>query len=147
MTQCINGCRKLKWVCEDCGRIAERAEFPKDEWNRLPKGNKDVLFLSKDGEIRKGLLFEGEVYVTCSEVESDSEKALEFCKAATHWAELREWISTADRLPPQDIRVLVCDAHKWIWTAVYENGLWTTTAGDEPGCEITHWQRLPEPPK
>ncbi len=61
-----------------------------------------------------------------------------------------EWIDADKRKPPIGLRVLVCDAHGWVWTAIYEwydpGYRWEYTAGDEPGCEITYWMPLPKAP-
>jgi hypothetical protein len=64
---------------------------------------------------------------------------------------LMEWISVKDRLPSNANRVLICDEYGWIWTGSYEwydlGYRWETTAGDEPGCTITHWMPLPALPE
>lgn len=58
MSECIKkGCRKLKWICEDCGRVVSKAEFPMSEWisvkDKAPPSDADgygldVLTFSKE---------------------------------------------------------------------------------------------------
>jgi Protein of unknown function (DUF551) len=58
------------------------------------------------------------------------------------------WIATADRLPDDDMCVLVFvpDQNDQVWLGYIssEHGEWLCVSGST--CEPTHWMELPEPP-
>lgn len=58
------------------------------------------------------------------------------------------WISVEDRLPDDDISVLVYvpDAPEPIWLGFYDMDEWTWVDGGT-NCRPTHWMELPEPPE
>jgi len=63
---------------------------------------------------------------------------------------MNNWISTTDKLPPDDNEVLVYindpdlgAAPTWMTTAAFCESYWL---GVEE-CKVTHWMPLPEPPK
>ena len=63
--------------------------------------------------------------------------------------EARDWISVADRLPDEDIEVLVCTVSESVLLAHMSGGVWLdyrVTAFDFEYDGVTHWMDhvLPE---
>lgn len=58
------------------------------------------------------------------------------------------WISVEDKLPEEDVRVIVYSSIKTIGIAYQINNLWFTRdlLMSSPCDKITHWMPLPEPP-
>ena len=59
------------------------------------------------------------------------------------------WISVEDKLPEEDVRVIVYSSIKTIGIAYQINNLWFTRdlLMSSPCDKITHWMPLPEPPE
>ena len=58
---------------------------------------------------------------------------------------ISEWISVNDRLPEEDVPVLVWGSQGFAFVDQRENGKWQI--GTPHHANITHWMLLPEPPK
>jgi hypothetical protein len=65
-----------------------------------------------------------------------------------------EWIKISDRLPIKEIDnqsegVLVATESKSVWDGYYDynNDTWRRSYSSEELHNVTHWMRLPEPPK
>ena len=60
-----------------------------------------------------------------------------------------EWISVKDRMPEEDVRVIVYSSIKTIGIAYQINDMWFTKdlLMSSPCNKITHWMPLPEPIK
>lgn len=59
MNDCqIRGCRKLEWICKDCGRVVASADFPKTlEWisvKEQPAPPFETVHLCVDGKVIVG---------------------------------------------------------------------------------------------
>ena len=61
----------------------------------------------------------------------------------------REWISVEDRLPDDNIAVLVYmpGVSEPVWMGIHFDGMWASFDGGGLGADVTHWAELPEPPK
>jgi hypothetical protein len=61
------------------------------------------------------------------------------------------WISVKDRLPEDDVSILICSTRKTISKATYSSDMGRYYIADSDlwynELDITHWQPLPEPPK
>ena len=67
-----HGCRNLKWVCDDCGRVVSKATCPKlDGWisvKQLPAMTKfpqEYLVYLRQGQIRVGYFHGDRFYISC----------------------------------------------------------------------------------
>jgi hypothetical protein len=58
-----------------------------------------------------------------------------------------EWVDAQDRLPDDDICVLIAMADGEVWTGFYDPDGWHYVSADPVGSEVTHWSHFPEPPK
>lgn len=59
---------------------------------------------------------------------------------------MTQWISVADRLPDDDLTVLIALADGEVWTGFMDAGDWRYVSADLVGIEVTHWMDFPEPP-
>lgn len=59
---------------------------------------------------------------------------------------MAEWISVKERLPEEDIVVILTD-HIDVGTGWFNGKEWRTPFADIDEYRITHWMPLPEPPK
>ena len=61
------------------------------------------------------------------------------------------WISIKDRLPDDDVSILICSERKTISKATYSSDMGRYYIADSDlwynELDITHWMPLPEPPK
>jgi hypothetical protein len=64
-------------------------------------------------------------------------------------AEMSEWISVKDRLPPDRERVLVYTIDGRMFDACFSAGIWyeINNGWELDFHSMTHWMNLPEPPK
>lgn len=53
------------------------------------------------------------------------------------------WISVEDRLPEDNVQVLVCTRHGKAFPAHCENGKWRVSGS----VKVTHWTPMPKSPK
>ena len=61
---------------------------------------------------------------------------------------LPRWISVEERLPEEDVNVLVRTKHGMHVAGLDEDGLWNASHGDSwQFPEPTHWMPLPSPPE
>ena len=60
-----------------------------------------------------------------------------------------KWISVDDRLPPENLSVLVCfKGAAWLPEKMfYRSGIWYHMQGNPFINKPTHWMPLPDPPK
>ena len=58
-----------------------------------------------------------------------------------------KWTPTAERLPEEYQRVLVCLKNKLTVVARLLGGQWVVSWNNAPCPGVTHWMPLPEPPK
>lgn len=71
-----------------------------------------------------------------------------FCAVREHIYTLmknNEWISVKDRLPEEDVPVLVWELQGFAYVDVYKDGVWEV--GTPNLAKFTHWMPLPKPPK
>ena len=61
----------------------------------------------------------------------------------------QKWIPVKDKMPEEDVRVIVYSSIKTIGIAYQINDMWFTKdlLMSSPCNKITHWMPLPEPPK
>ena len=59
---------------------------------------------------------------------------------------MSEWISVKERLPEEDVVVILTD-HIDVGTGWFNGKGWRTPFADIDEYRITHWMPLPEPPK
>lgn len=61
------------------------------------------------------------------------------------------WISVKDKLPDDDVSILICSKRKTVSKATYNSDMGRYYIADSDlwynELDITHWQYLPEPPK
>lgn len=78
------------------------------------------------------------------------------CEARDYLKEFfknREWISVKDEMPKEDVNVLVTDGSCWcgVWSLFKYSDFvdyWEDEHGNfQPLDDVTHWMKLPEPPK
>lgn len=55
------------------------------------------------------------------------------------------WISVKDRLPEEEVYVLVWETQGFAYCDMLKSGAWNIGANN--GAIISHWMPLPEPPK
>jgi hypothetical protein len=62
-----------------------------------------------------------------------------------------EWISVKDRMPEDDVSILICSKRKTISKATYSSSMGRYNIADSDywynELDVTHWMPLPEPPK
>lgn len=58
-----------------------------------------------------------------------------------------KWIPVTERLPEENISVLVCLSSKVNAVARIMAGGWKLAWNHKPIAVVTHWMPLPEPPK
>ena len=58
---------------------------------------------------------------------------------------VNDWISVKDRMPEENVPVLVWDSQGFAFIDIHESGKWRI--GTPHYAVITHWMPLPEPPK
>ena len=56
------------------------------------------------------------------------------------------WIDADIELPDDEENVLIAFADGEVWTGFRDGDNWRYTSADLVTTEVTHWQRLPEPP-
>lgn len=79
----------------------------------------------------------------------DAHDALEQLPAVDAAPTVNDWISVKDRLPEDDYECLVITEDYWYYTGWFADDIqkWIVDGGVECDEEVTHWIRLPEPPK
>ena len=55
------------------------------------------------------------------------------------------WVSVKDRMPEENVPVLVWELQGFAYVDVYKDGVWEV--GTPNLAKFTHWMPLPEPPK
>lgn len=56
-----------------------------------------------------------------------------------------QWVSVKDRMPEENVPVLVWELQGFAYVDVYKDGAWEV--GTPNLAKFTHWMPLPEPPK
>jgi hypothetical protein len=60
------------------------------------------------------------------------------------------WISVKDRMPEDDVSILICSKRKTISKATYSSSMERYNIADSDywynELDVTHWMQLPEPP-
>lgn len=57
----------------------------------------------------------------------------------------QKWVSVKDRMPEENVPVLVWELQGFAYVDVYKDGAWEV--GTPNLAKFTHWMPLPEPPK
>lgn len=82
--------------------------------------------------------------------ESKLESYKKFVKCCVGSENIKEWISTQDKLPPVDVEVLgFCFGTSYLLVKrdSYYNGGWTFEEGELDDDDVTHWIPLPPLPQ
>ena len=87
------------------------------------------------------------------EVEQAFREGVEYgsVKALAEAEPVNGWISVKDRLPEDDVSILICSTRKTISKATYSSDMGRYYIADSDlwynELDITHWRSLPKPPK
>lgn len=57
------------------------------------------------------------------------------------------WTAASERLPDDDLCVLIAMADGEVWTGYHDADGWYYVSADPVGSEVTHWAQFPKPPK
>ena len=57
----------------------------------------------------------------------------------------QEWVSVNDRLPEENVPVLVWESQGFAYVDIYKDGVWVI--GTPNLSKLTHWMPIPDPPK
>ena len=55
------------------------------------------------------------------------------------------WVSVKDRMPEENVPVLVWELQGFAYVDIYKDGAWRI--GTPELAKLTHWMPIPEPPK
>lgn len=60
-----------------------------------------------------------------------------------------EWVPVAERLPDDEITVLLYTPVQRgdVWPGWREDGVWRWAGGEPVACEISHWSPMPKGPR
>lgn len=57
-----------------------------------------------------------------------------------------EWVDAHEKLPDDDMTVLIALDDGEVWTGFMDSGIWRYVSADEIEAEVIYWAEFPEPP-